>query len=116
LGVFEYSFEPGTASEVLGDPIPSDLKRERYDQLMLTQQTISLERNQDLMGTTLDVLIEGKGIVEETGEYISLGRSYRDAPEIDGMVIVDGELEEGDIHPVKITGAMVYDLTGTPEN
>ena len=115
LGVFEFSFEPGTASEPLGDPIPEEVKRERFDRLMLAQQRISLERNQDLIGSTLDVLIEGQGVVEETGDVISLGRSYRDAPEIDGMVIVDGELKEGDIHSVKITGAMTYDLTGLPE-
>jgi len=116
LGVFEFSFEPGTASASLGDPIPEEVKRDRYDQLMLAQQSISLERNQDLIASTLEVLIEGQGVVEETGEFISLGRSYRDAPEIDGMVIVDGELKAGDIHPVKITGAMTYDLTGIPEN
>ena len=114
LGVFEFSFEHGTASESLGDPIPREIKKERYDQLMLAQQRISLERNQYLMGSELDVLIEGQGVVEETGDIISLGRSYRDAPEIDGMVIIDGELKEGDIHPVRITGAMTYDLTGIP--
>ena len=115
LGVFEFSYEPGTASESLGGPIPEEVKSERYDQLMLAQQSISLERNQDLIGSTLDVLIEGQGVVEESGEFISLGRSFRDAPEIDGLVIVDGKLKEGNIHPVKITGAMTYDLTGIPE-
>ena len=59
-------------------------------------------------------LIEGQGEVEGSGEVISLGRSYRDAPEIDGMVIVEGKLPEGEIVPVQITGAMVYDLTGVP--
>ena len=61
------------------------------------------------MGKTLDVLVEGR----DNG--IAIGRSYRDAPEIDGLVLVEGEAQIGDIIPVKITGAMAYDLTGVPE-
>jgi ribosomal protein S12 methylthiotransferase len=60
------------------------------------------------------VLIEGQGKIEGSDEILSLGRSYRDAPEIDGMVIVESDLPEGEIVPVQITGAMVYDLTGIP--
>jgi ribosomal protein S12 methylthiotransferase len=115
IGVFEFSFEPGTSSEPLGDPIPSDVKKNRLEQIMLLQQRISLEKNQTLVGKTLDVLIEGQGEVEGSDEIISLGRSYRDAPEIDGMVIVEGELPAGMISQVEITGAMVYDLTGIPK-
>jgi ribosomal protein S12 methylthiotransferase len=114
VGVFEYSFEPGTASEELGDPIPPDVKAARKEQLMVAQQGISLEKNQALVGKTLDILVEGQGAVEGTSEVISLGRSYRDAPEIDGMVIVENALPLGDFVPVRITGAMVYDLTGIP--
>jgi ribosomal protein S12 methylthiotransferase len=114
IGVFEFSFEPGTSSEPLGDPIPSDIKKDRLEQIMLLQQRISLEKNQALVGKTLDVLIEGQGAVEGSDEIISLGRSYRDAPEIDGMVIVEGELPSGMISRVEISGAMVYDLTGIP--
>ncbi len=112
VGVFEFSFESGTTSESLGDPIPRAVKTERKERLMLTQQGISLQKNQALIGKTLDVLIEGQGIVEGSSEMISLGRSYRDAPEIDGMVIVEGDLPDGEISPVMITGAMTYDLTG----
>lgn len=114
VGVFKFSFEPSTASEDLGDPIPEHIKNERQDRLMITQQGISLAKNQIQVGKSLDVLIEGKGEVEGSGEIISLGRSYRDAPEIDGMVIVEGDLPEGEIAPVRITSAMVYDLTGVP--
>jgi ribosomal protein S12 methylthiotransferase len=81
---------------------------------MVAQQGISLEKNQALVGKTLDILVEGQGAVEGTSEVISLGRSYRDAPEIDGMVIVENALPLGDFVPVRITGAMVYDLTGIP--
>ena len=115
VGVFEFSFESGTTSEALGDPVPAAEKKERKERLMLTQQRISLQKNQALVGKTLDVLIEGQGIVDGSTEMISLGRSYRDAPEIDGMVIVEGELPEGEITPVRITGAMTYDLTGVPD-
>ena len=112
VGVFEFSFELGTTSESLGDPVPKAVKTARKERLMLTQQRISLQKNQALIGKTLDVLIEGQGVVEGSSEMISLGRSYRDAPEIDGMVIVEGDLPDGDISPVTITGAMTYDLTG----
>jgi ribosomal protein S12 methylthiotransferase len=106
VGAFQFSFEPGTTSESLGDPIPVEVKQERFERLMEVQQPISLAINQSLVGRTLDVLVEGYG------DGISLGRSYRDAPEIDGMVIVEGELPVGKIVPVRITGAMTYDLSG----
>jgi ribosomal protein S12 methylthiotransferase len=106
MGVFQFSFEPGTTSEPLGDPIPADVKQERFERLMELQQPISLEKNQGFIGQTLPVLVEGHG------NGLTLGRSYRDAPEIDGMVLVEGEIPVGEIVPVHITGAMVYDLSG----
>ncbi|HEY9151890.1 MAG TPA: 30S ribosomal protein S12 methylthiotransferase RimO [Anaerolineales bacterium] len=105
VGTFQFSFEPGTTSEPLGDPIPAEVKQERYERLMELQQSISLQINQSYVGKTLDVLIEGY----DNG--ISIGRSYRDAPEIDGMVLVEAKVKVGEIVPVKITGAMAYDLT-----
>jgi ribosomal protein S12 methylthiotransferase len=106
VGAFQFSFEPGTTSEPLGDPVPAALKQERYDRLMQLQQEISLEINQGYIGKTLNVLFEG------SGDGISLGRSYRDAPEIDGMVVVEGEIPTGRLLPVRINGAMAYDLSG----
>jgi ribosomal protein S12 methylthiotransferase len=106
VGVFTFSFEPGTVSESLGDPIPREIKEERRGRLMELQQRISLEKNTALVGQKLQVLIEGHG------DGISLGRSTRDAPEIDGMVIVEGEVPVGEMVLVTITGAMPYDLTG----
>ena len=114
VGAFQFSFEPGTISEGLGDPVSPAIKQERQDRLMIAQQEISLQKNQALIGSTMDILVEGQGEVEGSGEIVSLGRSYRDAPEIDGMVIVEGSLPEGEIVPVKISGAMVYDLTAVP--
>jgi ribosomal protein S12 methylthiotransferase len=107
VGAFQFSFEPGTYSEALGDPIPAEIKQERFERLMKLQQPISLERNQALVGKTLPVLIEGQG------DGIAVGRSYRDAPEIDGMVVIEGDAPIGEIIPVRITGAMTYDLTGS---
>jgi ribosomal protein S12 methylthiotransferase len=107
LGVFTFSFEPGTESAALGDPVPEEVKQERRERLMAAQQRISLAKNQALVGRTLQVLVEG------TGDGLSVGRSYRDAPEIDGMVIIDGEVPPGEMVPVRISGAMAYDLSGT---
>jgi ribosomal protein S12 methylthiotransferase len=112
VGAFQFSFEPGTSSEVLGDPIPADLKQARYERLMTVQQPISLAKNQAFVGRSLPVLVEGQGEVEGGG-VVSIGRSYRDAPEIDGLVLIEGEVPPGELVPVKITGAMAYDLVGT---
>lgn len=107
VGAFQFSFEPETTSAPLGDPVPASVKQERYNRLMELQQNISLQVNQSYVGKTLDVLIEGY----DNG--MSIGRSYRDAPEIDGMVLAEGKAKVGDIVPVRITGALTYDLTGT---
>jgi len=108
VGAFQFSFEPGTKSEPLGDPVPVDVKQERFEQLMELQQGISMQVNQSYVGKTLDVLVEGRD------KNISIGRSYRDAPEIDGLVFIEGDAKIGEIVPVRITGAMAYDLTGMP--
>jgi ribosomal protein S12 methylthiotransferase len=96
------------------------VKQARYEALMELQQTISLKKNQAQVGRVLPILVEGHGTPEdEDGEplegALSLGRSYRDAPEIDGYVIVEGELPVGEIVPVRITGATTYDLIATPD-
>ena len=108
VGAFTFSFEPGTTSEPLGDPVPEEVKDDRWERLMELQQNISLQVNQSFVGKTLDVLIEGY----DEEQHVSIGRSYRDAPEIDGMVFIEGDAEVGAIIPVRITGAMAYDLTG----
>ncbi|MBE3142307.1 MAG: 30S ribosomal protein S12 methylthiotransferase RimO [Planctomycetes bacterium] len=105
VGAFTFSFEPGTTSEPLGDPILPEVKQERLERLMLLQQDISLSRNQTLVGKKMDVLVEG------FDGGISIGRSYRDAPEIDGLVLIEGKAPVGEITTVQITGAMPHDLT-----
>ncbi len=110
VGAFQFSFEPGTPSEPLGDPIPPEVKQERWERLMAAQQAISLAHNQAQVGKVLDVLVEGRDA--ETG--LAIGRTYRDAPEIDGLVLVESDLPVGQLTPVRITGAMAYDLVGVP--
>jgi ribosomal protein S12 methylthiotransferase len=107
VGCFKYSYEPATDSAHLEGHVPEEVKGERYERLMEMQQRISLARNQSQVGRTLDVLVEGQG------DGLTLGRTYRDAPEIDGLVIVEGEAPPGEFVPVKISGAMTYDLTGS---
>ncbi len=113
VGAFQFSFEEGTASAALPDDVPAEVKQERWERLMALQQPISLARNQSFVGRELKVLIEGKGEVEGGG-IVSLGRSYRDAPEIDGLVLVEDDVPVGEMITVRISGAMTYDLVGTP--
>ena len=120
VGVFTYSYEANTPSAEQPGHVPEEVKEERRGRLMTLQQRISLARNQAFVGQTLDVLVEGHGQAEDEDgnlldQTISVGRSYRDAPEIDGYVFVDGELPVGEIVPARVTGAMVYDLAATVE-
>jgi len=109
VGGFLYSPEEGTAAATLDDRVPEETKVERLDRLMALQQQISLEINQAQIGRTLEVLVEGQG------DGLSVGRSYRDAPEIDGLVLLPGDAPVGEMVPVRITGAMEYDLIGEEE-
>jgi ribosomal protein S12 methylthiotransferase len=120
VGAFRYSHEIGTPSALLPNPVDDAVKEARWNRLMEVQQAISLAKNQALVGKTLDILVEGHGQGEDedgspVAGTISLGRSYRDAPEIDGYVLVEGELPIGEIVPVRITGATVYDLVAVVE-
>jgi ribosomal protein S12 methylthiotransferase len=114
VGAFLFSPEPGTPSALLPDQIPVALQQERYDRLMQVQQPISLRKNQAQVGRLLDVLVEGVGEVEGSGAPLVLGRSYRDAPEIDGLVLVPNisGAPVGEFLQVHINGAMEYDLVG----
>jgi ribosomal protein S12 methylthiotransferase len=109
VGVFLYSPEEGTAAAALDDPVPEPIKVERYERLMALQQPISGEINEGQVGRTFEVLVEGEG------DGLSVGRSYRDAPEIDGLVLIPGNLPVGEMVRTHITGAMEYDLVGAVE-
>lgn len=116
VGAFHFSPEPGTPSATLPDQVADEVKAERYARLMETQQPISLRKNQAQVGKRLEILIEGEGEIEGSGEPLLLGRSYRDAPEVDGLVIVPGVsgAPAGAMIEVHINGAMEYDLVGEP--
>ncbi|TMC58320.1 MAG: 30S ribosomal protein S12 methylthiotransferase RimO [Chloroflexi bacterium] len=104
VGAFTFSREPGTLSAEQPDQLPQAIKDERYAHLMEHQRAISLAKNRQFVGRELDVLIEG------AGDGISVGRSFRDAPEVDGVVLVQRELRAGTLARVVVTGAMEYDL------
>ncbi len=90
VGAFKFSPEPGTPAAELPDPVDEELQEERYARLMELQQPISLRKNQALVGKQLEILIEGEGEIEGSGAPLLLGRSYRDAPEVDGLVLIPG--------------------------
>lgn len=110
LGVFTYSAEEGTPAASMDGQIPEELKEERRDELMELQQEISLEKGNERIGQELLVMIEGK----VSGESAYIGRTYGDAPNVDGYLFVQtGELlMTGDFAKVRVTGAMEYDLIG----
>ena len=112
VGAFTFSPEPDTPAFGLPDQIDPEIQHERWERLMAFQQPISLERNQQMVGQTLEVLVEG--VDPEQG--LSVARSYRDAPEIDGYVVIEKELPVGQMMPVMVTGAMEYDLVAIPAN
>ncbi len=92
MGVFAYSREEGTPAASLGKRVPRKVAEARFDRLMRLQQGISLERNRSFVGKKMEVLVEG---ATEDGMF---GRSYRDAPEIDGLVYLPGSTAEpGDV-------------------
>jgi ribosomal protein S12 methylthiotransferase len=109
VGCFLYSREEGTAGADLPGEPPAAVKEARRARLMELQQGISLEKNRAFVGRRLDVLVEG------AQKGLTVGRSYRDAPEVDGVVLVEGEAAPGEMIPVRVTGALPYDLTGVIE-
>ena len=110
LGVFTYSAEEGTPAATMPDQVPEELKESRRDELMELQQEISLDRGNRKIGQELMVMIEGK----VSGESAYIGRTYGDAPNVDGYLFVQtGELlMTGDFAKVRVTGALEYDLIG----
>ena len=110
LGVFTYSPEENTPAAEMADQVLEEVKEERRDELMELQQEISYDKGQDRIGQELLVMIEGK--VADESAYI--GRTYGDAPKVDGYIFVQtGELlMTGDFAKVRVTGALEYDLIG----
>lgn len=110
LGVFAYSPEEGTQAAEYEDQVDGELATKWRDEIMELQQEISYEKNQQMIGSTQKVLIEGYLVDDD----VYVGRTYRDAPGVDGIVFVSApyELISGSFVDVKITEANEYDLTG----
>ena len=110
LGVFAYSAEEDTPAYSYPDQVPQEIKEQRRDEIMELQQEIAFEKSESMVGRVLTVLIEGK-VVDEPA-YV--GRTYMDAPGVDGLIFVnaDAELLSGDFVRVKVTGSAEYDLIG----
>ena len=108
LGVFTYSEEEGTHGASLEDDVPLQVKTDRMDEIMLLQQEINLEKNKARVGATERVIIDRHSENNNT----SIGRSYRDAPEVDNFIRIDEKLPIGEFVDVKITEALEYDVKG----
>lgn len=110
LGAFTYSPEEDTPAATFEDQIDEEVKEDRQADIMELQQEIAFDKAEDMIGREVLVMIEGK--VADENAYV--GRTYRDAPNVDGLIFIntDVELISGDFAKVKVTGALDYDLTG----
>ena len=110
LGVFTYSPEEDTPAALMPDQIEESVKEERQAELMELQQEIAFEAAENMVGKEVLVMIEGK----VADENVYVGRTYKDAPNIDGLIFVETgvELVSGDFAKVRVTGALEYDLIG----
>lgn len=110
-GVFAYSQEEGTVAGAMPNQIPDEIKQERYHELMALQAQISEEIHKDTEGQTLEVLVEG---IEEDGSGLHYGRSYREAPDIDGLVFIEnpGDINPGCFVKVNILQGFTYESVG----
>ncbi|HEX8684730.1 MAG TPA: 30S ribosomal protein S12 methylthiotransferase RimO, partial [Ardenticatenaceae bacterium] len=109
-GVFTFSPEPGTPAGAMLDQVPDDLKQERWERAMAHQQPIALRKQKAMRGQELEVLVDG---VDEENR-LAICRSYREAPEVDGYVLVRGKHRPGDRLKVRVTRAQPYDLEAKP--
>lgn len=111
VGVFPYSQEPGTPAATLPDQMPARTIEQRWHKVMKLQQRISRRRNQAWIGRTMTVLVEGEGQTDD-GAPLVVGRSFRDAPEVDGQVFAWGQAPVGSFVQVQVAQATDYDLWG----
>ena len=116
VGAFAYSPQAGTPAADRGaPPVPAEVAAERYGRLMRLAQEIALARNRELVGGELDVLVESaEPGVRDDGAPFVVGRSARDAPEVDGLAFVRGEFAAGSLVRARVDTALPYDLVCTP--
>ncbi len=110
VGAFMFSPQQGTVAATLPDQIPERVKRRRYRELMQLAREISLERNREWVGREMKVLVESETGDGSGGEAMFVGRTCRDAPEIDGMVFCKGKARAGELKRVRVVEALPYDL------
>jgi ribosomal protein S12 methylthiotransferase len=111
LGAFTYSPQAGTPAAAVSDQVPEHVKQERYGRLMELAQSISLEANRAMVGREVDVLVESaEPVTSAGGGKVVVGRTYRDAPEVDGLAFVKGEFPTGAMIRARVAGALPYDL------
>jgi ribosomal protein S12 methylthiotransferase len=126
VGAFVYSPEPGTPAARAPEQVPQAVKRRRYRRLMRVAQEVSLARNQEWVGRELTVLVESEAASagggsafgggagrRSKGDEVFAGRSYRDAPQVDGLVLGTGRLPPGSMVRVRVEQALPYDLWGS---
>jgi ribosomal protein S12 methylthiotransferase len=112
-----FTFSPQSESPAASEPgaVPERIKKRRQRQLMEVAQQVSLIRNRAMVGREIDVLVEGTSENSAEGAgVLSVGRSYRDAPEVDGLVLLQGEFAPGSFVRARVTSSMAYDLVATP--
>ncbi len=109
LGAFAYSAEEGTIAASMDNQVPDDVKEKRRDEIMMIQQEIAFEKAEEKIGREMPVIIEGR-----LDDGALVGRTYMDAPDVDGYVFMDSDrdLMSGTIMNVRITGSNEYDLIG----
>jgi ribosomal protein S12 methylthiotransferase len=113
LGVFAYSDEPGTTAFDYDGKVDPAVAEARRDRLMAAQRDIVLRKNKERVGETHPALVEG---LDSDDGFLMLGRLPFQGPDVDGQVILEQcHAEPGDLVPVRITGALDYDLVATPE-
>jgi ribosomal protein S12 methylthiotransferase len=114
VGVFTYSPQDGTPAGAMADQLPEKLKKRRRAELMELQQGIAAEIGCAQVGREFDVLIEAASKQRRGEAVVSVGRGYRDAPEVDGVTLVRGRFEPGTIVRARVTQALAYDLIAEP--
>ena len=115
LGAFTYSPQVGTPAGGMSEQVAEAVKVERYGRLMELAQSISHDRNREVIGREFDVLVESAEPAESAGGGpVVVGRTYRDAPEVDGLAFVKGEFATGSMVRARVDGALPYDLLCSP--
>jgi ribosomal protein S12 methylthiotransferase len=115
IGAFTYSPQAGTPAASESGQVPERIMKRRYARLMEAAQRIALERNRSMVGRKLDVLVESESpATSEGGGPVVVGRTVRDAPEVDGLALLKGTFPAGSLVRARVDGALPYDLLCSP--